>query len=117
MTKTSNKTMSTFRKHLPFSLLNFRNLEMPTFVATPDKTNSKNTYYDFKAANNYDFMVITPPSESRYVYLGEGGNIGGMYSQTKADAYFKTDILRTGVDEEHQSERDDNPNECIFTIG
>jgi len=107
MTKTSNKTMSTFRKHLPFSLLNFRKLEMPTFVATPDKTNSKNTYYDFKAANNYDFMVITPPSESRYVYLGEGGNIGGMYSQTKADAYFKTDILRTGVDEEHQSERDD----------
>lgn len=97
----------TSRKHLPFSLLNFRKLDLPKLVVTPDKVNNKKSYFNFKNANNYDFMVITPPCESRYVYLGENGNLGGMYSQTKADACLKTDLLRTGEDEEHQSERDD----------
>ncbi len=100
----------TARKHLPFSKLNFRKLGQPKFVSTTktdDTTKKKMTYYNFKTESDWDFMVITPPSESRYTYLGEGGDIGGMYSQTKADANLKTQILRVGQDEEHQSERDD----------
>lgn len=108
----SNNNMKSNNSYsLPrFDLLHFRKQNAPKFVSTSKKnpvTGKQETYHNIENDAGYAYKLVTPPCEARYAHLSEGGNEGGMYSKTKESAKITTQLLRGGVDEQFQSERDD----------
>lgn len=93
-----------------FDMLNFRKQSSPKFTSNTKKnpvSGKQETYHNIENEAGYAYKVVSPPCEARYAHLSEGGNEGGMFSKTKESAKITTQLLRGGLDEQFQSERDD----------
>ena len=93
-----------------YKLLNFRRQSAPKFNSSTranPRTGKQETYHDIQNTAGYAYKVVTPPCETLFPHLREGGNEGGNFSKTKETSHITTNLLRVGEDEQFQSERDD----------
>ena len=93
-----------------YAMLNFRSQSAPKFMSTQrlsKVTGKQDTFYDIQNDAGYTFRMVTPPCNALFPHLGEGGNFGGKFSQTKETSNIVTNLLLEGADDQFQSERTD----------
>ena len=91
-------------------MLNFRSQSAPKFMSSQRMskvTGKQDTFYDIQNDAGYTFKMVTPPCNALFPHLGEGGNNGGKFSQTKETSSIITNLLCLGVDTQFKSERED----------
>jgi len=91
-------------------MLNFRSQSAAKFTSTQrlsKVTGKQETFYDIQNDAGYTFKMVTPPCNSLFPHLGEGGNFGGKFSPTKETSNIVTNLLLDGVDTQFKSERVD----------
>lgn len=93
-----------------YKMLNFRRQSAAKFNTSTranPTTGKQETYHNIQNDAGYAYKVVTPPCETLFPHLCEGGNEGGKFSKTKESASIVTNLLRGGEDKQFQSERDD----------
>ena len=91
-------------------MLNFRSQSVPKFLSSQRMskvTGKQDTFYDIQNDAGYTFKMVTPPCNALFPHLGEGGNNGGKFSQTKETSSIITNLLCLSVDTQFKSERED----------
>ena len=94
----------------PFSMLNYKKQSAPKFVEATRisrRTGKQENYFDIQNAAGYGFRMMTPPCNALFPHLGEGGNFGGKFSQTKETSKIVTNLVRTGQDQQFSGARSD----------
>ena len=79
-----------------YAMLNFRSQSAPKFTSTQrlsKVTGKQETFYDIQNDAGYTFRMVTPPCNALFPHLGEGGNFGGKFSQTKGTSNIVTNLL------------------------
>jgi len=93
-----------------YAMLNFRSQSAPKFTSTQrlsKVTGKQETFYDIQNDAGYTFRMVTPPCNALFPHLGEGGNFGGKFSQTKITSNIITNLLLEGADSQFRDERVD----------
>ncbi len=94
-----------------FSMLNFRTQGAMKFTESQrmnKATGKQDTYFDFQNEAGYGYKIMTPPCESRYPHIAEGGNYNrSKFAKTPATSNIVATLLKDGGTERFQSERDD----------
>ena len=110
--KKMSNDMSNNSYPLPkFSMLNFRTQGDMNFTESQrlnKATGKQDTFYDFQNEAGYNYKLMTPPCESRYPWLAEGGNYNkSKFAKTPSTSHIVATLLKEGGSERFQSERDD----------
>lgn len=94
-----------------FSMLNFRtqgDMKLSESQRLNKATGKQDTYFDFQNVAGYGYKLMTPPCESRYPHIAEGGNYNrSKFSKTPATSNIVATLLKDGGADRFQSERDD----------
>ena len=94
-----------------FTLLNFRTQGALKFAESQrlsNATGKQETFYDFQNEAGYGYKIMTPPCESLYPHIGEGGNYNrSKFAKTPATSNILATLLKDGGPERFQSERND----------
>ena len=93
-----------------FNMLNYQKQSEPKFVEATRisrRTGKQETYFDVQNDAGYGFKMMTPPCNALFPHLGEGGNFGGKFSQTKETSKIVTNLVRTGADTQFGAARSD----------
>jgi len=93
-----------------FNMLSYQKQSEPKFVEASRisrRTGKQETYFDIQNDAGYGFKMITPPCNALFPHLGEGGNFGGKFSQTKETSKIVTNLVRTGADTQFGAARSD----------
>ena len=91
-----------------FSMLNYKKQSAPKFVEATRisrRTGKQENYFDIQNDAGYGFKMMTPPCNALFPHLGEGGNFGGKFSQTKETSKIVTNLVRTGQDQQFSGAR------------
>jgi len=111
MTIEHQKKMTTTYPLPRFTMLNFRTQGDMKFVESQrlsKATGKQETFYDFQNEAGYAYKLMTPPCESRYPHIAEGGNYNrSKYAKTPATSNITATLLRDGGSDKFQSERND----------
>ena len=93
-----------------FNMLHYQKQSPPKFVEATRisrRTGKQETYFDIQNDAGYGFKMMTPPCNALFPHLGEGGNFGGKFSQTKETSKIVTNLVRTGADTQFCAARSD----------
>lgn len=94
-----------------FSMLNFRTQGDMKFTESQrlnKATGKQDTYFDFQNEAGYNYKLMTPPCESRYPHIGEGGNYNrSKFAKTPMTSNILATLLKDGGSDRFKSERED----------
>ena len=94
-----------------FSMLNFRTQGDMKFAESQrlnKATGKQDTYFDFQNEAGYGYKLMTPPCESRYPHIAEGGNYNrSKFAKTPATSNILATLLKDGSSDRFKSERAD----------